>query len=195
MVTDRLQRALPYQKVITSKAFSKGIVHYLLTATALGISFGTSTAFGLIIGLVIVSLSMFSAVIDNMKDFGALKALGATTLDLARLLFVQAIIYAFSGTLIGLFLVTRMAGESAGANLALNLSKLYVLGHRDPDDRAMLSGQPPGTHPFAQRGTSHGVQMPQRSKSTTFTKSSARERWLLRPSRAWTCASNPANSL
>jgi putative ABC transport system permease protein len=63
---------------------------------------------GLLVGLITVALSMFSSVIDNMRQFGTLKAIGSKTLDLALLLFTQAIVYALVGSLIGLGAVAGM---------------------------------------------------------------------------------------
>lgn len=118
-VRDRLQAELgDAVEVITSAGFSSRIVSDLIAAQ-LGITFGTSTGFALIVGFVIVSLSMFSAVVDNVKEFGTLKAIGATTFDLAKLLFVQAMLYAFLGTTLGLFLAGGMAAGIRSANLVL----------------------------------------------------------------------------
>lgn len=119
-VRDELRRRLPDQQVITREDFSRATVMYLLKAQ-LGISFGTSTAFGVIVGFVIVALSMFSAVVDNIREFGTLKAMGASNFDLSKLLFVQSVAYAVIGTIIGLFLVTRMAAGIRSANLVLVL--------------------------------------------------------------------------
>jgi putative ABC transport system permease protein len=120
-VRDRLKLALGDSvDVYTKDQFSSAITADLIAAQ-LGITFGTSTAFALIVGFVIVSLSMFSAVVDNVKEFGTLKAMGATTFDLTKLLFVQAVLYAFLGTTIGLFLATGMAEGIRSANLVLVL--------------------------------------------------------------------------
>lgn len=118
---------LPNALVLTQREFHDSIVWYLIRAQ-LGISFGTSTAFAVIVGFVIVSLSMFSAVVDNVREFGTLKATGATTFDLAQLLFVQAVSYALLGTTIGLFLVTRMSEGIRSANLALVLPPELFVG-------------------------------------------------------------------
>jgi putative ABC transport system permease protein len=75
--------------------------------------------FGLLIGLIIVALSMFSSVIDNLREFGTLKAIGATTTDLAKLLFVQSVTYAVLGSLVGSFLVTRISGGIRSAQLQM----------------------------------------------------------------------------
>ena len=84
--------------------------------------------FGVIVGFVIVALSMFSAVVDNVREFGTLKAMGARTWDLAKLLFVQAIGYAFIGSTVGLFLVTRMAEGMRSPNLILVLPWWMYVG-------------------------------------------------------------------
>jgi putative ABC transport system permease protein len=119
-VAARLAALLPETRVMTREEYASTIVSALLR-DQLGISFATSTFFGVIVGFVIVALSMFSAVVDNVREFGTLKAMGARTLDLAKLLFVQAIAYATIGSAFGLFLVTRMAEGIRSPNLVLVL--------------------------------------------------------------------------
>jgi putative ABC transport system permease protein len=108
-VRGRLAKAFPDVKVMTGEALSRSTVNYVLGRTAIGVTLGTSTIFGLIIGFVIVSLTTFSAVVDNIREFGTLKAIGATTWDLAKLLLAQSVAYALLGSVIGLLLVTRIA--------------------------------------------------------------------------------------
>ena len=78
--------------------------------------------------VVIVALSMFSAVVDNLREFGTLKAIGATTWDLAKLLLVQSVAYALLGTLIGLALVTRIAEGIRSPKLAVILPPELLVG-------------------------------------------------------------------
>lgn len=120
-VARELQALLPDAKVFTKPEFEWSIVLYILTRTPIGITFGTSALFGIIVGFVIVALSMFSAVVDNVREFGTFKALGATNGDLARILAVQSIVYALVGSVIGLFLVTRVAEGIRSPRLALVL--------------------------------------------------------------------------
>ena len=105
---ERLQRELPDTRVMTREEYLSEILNYILTATQIGISFGTSTIMGLLVGLITVALSMFSSVVDNMRQFGTIKAIGATTGDLARLLFVQAMVYGLVGSLIGLGMMAAL---------------------------------------------------------------------------------------
>jgi putative ABC transport system permease protein len=115
-------------KVVTREDFTRSTVRYLLVRSALGVTFGTSTLFGLIVGFVIVALTTFSAVIDNIREFGTLKAIGATNWDLAKLLFAQAIAYALLGSLVGITLVTRVADAIRSPKFAIIITPALAVG-------------------------------------------------------------------
>lgn len=127
-VKAELKSRLHDSDLMTRPEFERAIVKNVLTKTPIGITFGTSTVFGLIVGFVIVSLSMFSAVVDNIREFGTLKAIGAKMSDLAILLFVQSLIYGVLGSIIGLFAVSRIAVGVRSAKVALNLPPQLTLG-------------------------------------------------------------------
>jgi len=93
----------------------------MLTQTGIGTTTGVSTIMGLLIGLIIVSLSMFSAVVDNIREFGTLKAIGCRNRDLALVLLLQSSIYGLLGSIIGLRLVTLMADAMRSPKMALVL--------------------------------------------------------------------------
>ncbi|HEY0882904.1 MAG TPA: ABC transporter permease [Archangium sp.] len=113
----RLQAELPDTRVMTRDEYMREILDYILKETQIGFSFGTSTLMGLLVGLITVALTMFSSVVDKMRQFGTIKAIGATTADLARLLFVQAIVYGVVGSLIGLGVMAGMVQGIRNAQL------------------------------------------------------------------------------
>lgn len=117
-VAAELRTRCPDADVYSRADFHTKVVTQLLK-DQLGVSFGTSTSFGLVIGFIIVALSMFSSVIDNLREFGTLKALGLTNGDLTRMLIVQSLCYAAFGSLIGIGLVGFMARGISSANLAV----------------------------------------------------------------------------
>jgi putative ABC transport system permease protein len=123
-----IARRVPEAKVMTSPQFERAIIRQLLLKTPIGITFGTSALFGLIVGLVIVSLSMFSSVVDNIREFGTLKAVGARNLDLAMLLLVQSVAYGALGSLVGLAAVAEMAKGIRTAKLAVLLPAPLTIG-------------------------------------------------------------------
>ncbi len=127
-VKEQLQRSHPEVLVLTRNEFERSTLRYILVRTAIGVTLGTSAAFGLIIGFVIVALTMFSAVVDNIREFGTLKAIGATTWDLAKLLFAQAIAFALLGTLVGLALVTNIASAIRSPTFAMVITPELALG-------------------------------------------------------------------
>ncbi len=126
-VAAALQRQLPETRVLTRSAFERSTIIYMLTRTALGVSMGVSTLFGLFIGFVTVSLSMFSSVVDRLREFGTLKALGATNSDLARLLAVQALAFAAIGTIVGLAVLLESASLLRSPSLAAYIPPAVVI--------------------------------------------------------------------
>lgn len=121
-VAAELRQRIPEAAVFTKSEFRASTIKFVLTRTAIGVTFGTATLFGLIVGFVIVALTMLSSVIDNLRELGTLKAIGSTTGDLAVLLLVQSVTYAAMGSVLGLAVVTLLANGIRSAQLAMNLS-------------------------------------------------------------------------
>lgn len=126
-VARELQKRMGTEQVSTSEEFRQILVNYMLTKTPIGVVLGSSTVIGLLVGFVMVALTMFSAVLDNLREFGTLKALGATTLDLVGLLWVQAIVYGLLGAVVGSFLVGRLATVTRSAQIAMQLPPVLLL--------------------------------------------------------------------
>jgi putative ABC transport system permease protein len=122
-----LRSRMTSEQVATSAEFRKTLVNYMVTKTPIGVVLGSSTVVGLLVGFVMVALTMFSAVLDNLREFGTLKALGATTLDLVGLLWGQALVYAVLGSIIGAVLVGRVASATRSAQIAMQLPPALLL--------------------------------------------------------------------
>jgi putative ABC transport system permease protein len=115
-------------KVMSTADLKGSIRNFVLFKQSLGASIGMSAGIGVIVGFVIVALSMFSAVLDRLREFGTLKAVGATNGDFAILLLGQSVAYALIGSLIGLFLVTRMAIGMRSPKLTLIFPPELTIG-------------------------------------------------------------------
>lgn len=107
-VAASLALRIPEYDVVTRQEFHDTIVQTLL-AEQLGISFATSTVFGLLIGFTVVALAMFSSVLERERELATLKAIGCTNFHLGVLVMATAVAYGLIGSFVGLGLVTRVA--------------------------------------------------------------------------------------
>ncbi len=91
-------------------------VTHLLSATNMGLSFGTLVVFAIITGFFIIGLTMYSAILNRLKDYGTYKAIGATNGYVRKLILIQALLFALIGFLIamGLLLLFKQGVANAG---------------------------------------------------------------------------------
>ncbi len=104
-VINRINATLPNVKAWTSQDLANATIMTVLKTSGIAISFGTLIIFALIVGFVIIGLTLYSAAIDRIKDYGTLKAIGADNGYIRKLILTQATIIAVIGFLIGTALV------------------------------------------------------------------------------------------
>lgn len=99
-----------------AQEFADSTVSTVLKSSGIAISIGTLLVFALISGFVIIGLTLYSASIDRLKDYGTLKAIGASNQYITRLIMTQALILALVGYGIGIALVEgfRIGISNAG---------------------------------------------------------------------------------
>ncbi|MDI9358122.1 MAG: FtsX-like permease family protein [Phycisphaerales bacterium] len=85
--------------------FAKATVITVLKTSGIAISFGTLIVFAFIVGFVIIGLTLYSSAIDRIKDYGTLKAIGASNRYITSLIMTQATIIALLGYIIGTIMV------------------------------------------------------------------------------------------
>lgn len=101
-VQQRLQARMPETRVITSAELRSMETGFFLQRTPVGLVFGMGTAVAALVGAIIVALTFHASVTDRLRDYGTLKAIGATRSDLLRLLLAQAWTFFAIGSAIGL---------------------------------------------------------------------------------------------
>lgn len=94
----------------------------LLRTTNMGMSFGAMVVFAMITGFFIIGLTLYSSVLDRLKDYGTLKAIGASNGYVRKLILTQAIIYAAIGFSIALIFLIFFKNGVAKAGLIVVLS-------------------------------------------------------------------------
>jgi putative ABC transport system permease protein len=98
-----------------SEDFANETILTVLKSSGIAISFGTLIVFALIVGFVIIGLTLYSAAIDRIRDYGTLKAIGATNWYIRKLIMTQAMIIAVVGFGFGFLLVNAFKNGIANA--------------------------------------------------------------------------------
>lgn len=87
---------------LTSTAFRNKAVNYVIDNTGIPISFATVIGLGVIVGVAVVGLMFNLFVLENLKHFAVLKAIGIKNRRLLAMVLLQAFVVGFVGYSIGL---------------------------------------------------------------------------------------------
>jgi putative ABC transport system permease protein len=115
LVIARINNSINGIKAWNSNDFAKETIITVLKTSGIAISFGTLILFALIVGFVIIGLTLYSSAIDRIKDYGTLKAIGATNAYIRNLIITQALIFAVVGFAIATLLVEGFRNGMAKA--------------------------------------------------------------------------------
>src|SRR5699024_5383643 len=99
----------------------------LLITTNMGVSFGTLVIFAIITGFFIIGLTLYSAVLDRLKDYGTFKAIGATNGYLRKLIFTQALLFGGTGYVLAMLLFFGFKQGVAQAGLIIRMSPQLMI--------------------------------------------------------------------
>ncbi|MCU0881683.1 MAG: ABC transporter permease [Hyphomonadaceae bacterium] len=77
-------------QALTREEFAWRSVQYYLQRTGIPVNFGITIMLGLIVGVAITGQTFVLFVFENMRQFGALKAIGVTNRQLLAMIFTQA---------------------------------------------------------------------------------------------------------
>jgi putative ABC transport system permease protein len=100
-------------KARTTAEFAWDCVVYYLKNTGIPVNFGITIAVALIVGLAVSGQTFYMFTVENLRQFGALKAIGVTNLRLVGMVLLQALV----GGAIGYALGTGMAAVFFNATL------------------------------------------------------------------------------
>lgn len=97
----------------SAEEFGWKTISWVLKNTGIGINFGTTIILGFIVGMAIAGQTFYLFTVENLKQFGALKAMGTSTSTLARMILLQAFTVGLTGYGIGIGLATGFGVLSA----------------------------------------------------------------------------------
>jgi len=85
----------------TTDEFRWDCIRYYLKNTGIPVNFGITITIALIVGAVVAGQTFYLFTIENLKQFGALKAVGVTNWGLIRMILLQAFTVGIIGFSVG----------------------------------------------------------------------------------------------
>jgi putative ABC transport system permease protein len=86
---------------LTREQFFWKTIAYFLGSTGIPVNFGITIALGFIIGVAIAGQTFYLFTIENLKQFGALKAMGLSNIRIVGMILLQALVVGLIGYGIG----------------------------------------------------------------------------------------------
>jgi len=114
-------RSLTGLAAYTKDGFVELTWRYYFKYTGIPINFGTTVLLGFIVGIAIAGQTFFSFTLENLRYFAALKAMGATNVDLLRMVVLQALVVGLIGYGLGVGAAAFMGHAARGTELAFYL--------------------------------------------------------------------------
>jgi len=109
-VQQNLREHLPEVDVLTRDEFERKSRTYWTIKTGAGGAILTAAVLGFLIGLVVVSQTVYANTMENIEEYATLKALGASQTFVARIVVAQALICGVLGSVLGLLAVVPCIG-------------------------------------------------------------------------------------
>jgi len=113
----RLKLILPECAVFSTSELSALTRNYYFSNTGIGGSFGFSTVIAILIGMVIISLTMYTSVLGRSKDFAVMRAMGGRKIDIAVIVISEALIIAGIGVFLGFLMLSTLLNATNGSSI------------------------------------------------------------------------------
>lgn len=117
-----INRSFTGIKAWTRQDIKEATVDSILNETSMGLSFLSLVVFATVSGFFIIGLTLYTATFDRVRDYGTLKAIGATNRYISTLVLVQAALYGITGYMLAVFLLYTMKWGVAGSGLNLTVT-------------------------------------------------------------------------
>lgn len=102
-------------QALTQNEFAWRSINYILERTGIPVNFGITVALGVIIGAAITAQTFYIFVIENLRQFATMKAIGVTNRQLLKIVMTQAGIVGVTGYGLGIGLTALFFKATADA--------------------------------------------------------------------------------
>jgi putative ABC transport system permease protein len=122
-----LQKNIRDVDVLTVEQFRNRSIHHWLLATGAGAALIAGAILGLIVGVVVVAQTLYASTKDHLNEFATLRALGASSGYIVRVILVQAVLSAVIGYLIGMAQSLLIVWLSRDTQLVILITPMLAL--------------------------------------------------------------------
>jgi putative ABC transport system permease protein len=123
-----LGEAISGVEIATNDEMAKRTQNYWLFSTGAGVTTLLGAFLGLVVGVVVVAQTIYSATVDHIREFGTLKAMGARNSYIYRVIIEQAILSAVMGYAVAIVIGIFISRSSAAGEAVILLPTEMILG-------------------------------------------------------------------
>ncbi|MDB4993129.1 MAG: transporter permease [Myxococcaceae bacterium] len=129
-VKKAIAERLPHNDVYTKEEWRDRSRSYWVQNTGIGLNMYITVFLGVLVGIVVVAQTLYTSTMEHLKEFGTVKAIGGSNLDIYKILARQASISAVLGFVIGVipaFLMRPVMLAKADLKLILPPSFIAIV--------------------------------------------------------------------
>jgi putative ABC transport system permease protein len=126
-VCDRIQQQTGLQALSRAEFKWKTIEYYLLR-TGIPVNFGITVTLGFIVGCAIAGQTFYTFVLENLSQFGALKAMGVSNLRIIGMVLLQGLLVGAIGYGMGVGLASLFGVAARGTELSFFMPWQVLVG-------------------------------------------------------------------
>lgn len=127
-VVNNINASVYSVKAYKTEDLRSSTISTVIGTTGIASSTGTLIIFALIAGFFIIGLTMYSSALDRIKDYGTLKAIGASNNYIRKLILIQAILFAVVGYIFAYLLLLGFKSGVAGTGLLVHYRPDVLVG-------------------------------------------------------------------
>ncbi|HET6249751.1 MAG TPA: ABC transporter permease [Tepidisphaeraceae bacterium] len=105
----------------TQQGFENLTYNYYFKYTGIPINFGIAVGLGFLVGTAIAGQTFYNFTLDNLRHFGALKAMGASNVQLLKMILMQALLVGAIGYGLGVGIASGMGWVLRNTELSFKL--------------------------------------------------------------------------
>ena len=126
-VQRRIAAAVPTAEVLTTREFATRTIQYWIFSTGAGVTVVVCAILGLLVGMVIISQTLYASTLDHIGDYGTLLALGFSKGWLCLVVIAQSMTIGVLGTLLGAGLLAAVMHLSASTSIPVETTPLVFV--------------------------------------------------------------------